>query len=144
MSSTTSTVSLYQEIAQLDQIIFDAYNNCDLSLFKDYFTEDLEFYHDQSGLILTRNKMLEILASTLCGNSEVKTRRELIAGSLEVYPLHNFGAIEIGAHYYYRSINGQPEKLVEKGKFTHIWKKQDNTWKISRVLSYDHQPISQS
>lgn len=143
MPTSASSENLYQEIAHLDNLVFEAYNTCNLSLFKTFFVEDLEFYHDKSGLILTRKKMLDILEATLCGNSEVKTRRELIADSLEVYPLHNFGAIEIGSHYYYQSRQGQTEKLVERAKFTHIWKKENNKWKISRVLSYDHQPMTQ-
>ncbi|MEX2591243.1 MAG: nuclear transport factor 2 family protein [Anditalea sp.] len=143
MPTSTSSKKLYQEIANLDHLAFEAYNTCNLSVFKTFFVKDLEFYHDKSGLILTRKKMLEILETTLCGNSEVKTRRELVADSLEVYPLQNFGAIEIGTHYYFQSKNGQTEKKVEVAKFTHIWKKKDNKWKISRVLSYDHQPIDQ-
>ena len=141
MPISTLSEKLYQEIAHLDNKVFEAYNNCNLSAFKTFFVEDLEFYHDKSGLILTRKKMLEILEATLCGNSGVKTRRELITESLEVYPVENFGAIEIGSHYYYQSINGLPETRVEVAKFTHIWHKRDNLWKITRVLSYDHQSI---
>ena len=110
--------------------------------FKNYFVEDLEFYHDKTGMISSRKSMLEALEVMLCGNSKVKTRRELIEDSLMVYPLDNFGAIQVGEHQYYRSFDGQPEELVEVAKFTHVWKNDETGWKISRVLSYDHQPIS--
>jgi hypothetical protein len=143
MPTSVSSEKLYREIADLDHLVFEAYNSCNLTAFKTFFVEDLEFYHDKSGLILTRKKMIEILEATLCANSEIKTRRELIAESLEVYPLQNFGAIEIGAHYYYQSSPGQTEKRVEMAKFTHIWQYRDNKWQITRVLSYDHQPIVQ-
>ena len=143
MPTAASSEKLYQEIVNLDTLVFEAYNSCNLSVFKTFFVKDLEFYHDKSGLILTRKKMLKILEATLCSNSEVKTRRELIVDSLEVYPLQNFGAIEIGTHYYYQSVNGKPEKKVEVAKFTHIWQKKKNKWKISRVLSYDHQLINE-
>src|SRR5690606_24421817 len=85
----TSTYSrnLYQEIAHLDQIVFEAYNNCNLYVFKTFFAEDLEFYHDKSGLISSREKMLNALETAVFGNRECKTRRELIKDSLEVYPL---------------------------------------------------------
>ena len=141
MTSSTSTERLHQEISELDQTIFNAYNTCNLTVFGTFFVEDLEFYHDKSGLISSRKTMLAALETALCGNSGIKTRRELIPESLKVYPLDNFGAIQVGEHYYYQSRNGQPEKLVEVAKFTHIWKRSDDSWKISRVLSYDHQPI---
>lgn len=141
MTFSTSTENLHQEISQLDQSVFDAYNTCNLKVFETFFVEDLEFYHDRSGLISSRKTMLAALEDSLCGNSGIRTRRELIPESLKVYPLENFGAIQVGEHYYYQSRNGQPEKLVEVAKFTHIWQKSDNSWKIRRVLSYDHQAI---
>ena len=140
MGTSSIPEKLYQEIAYLDRIVFEAYNTCNLSAFKNYFVEDLEFYHDKSGLIQGRKKMLEALETTLWSNKNIMVRRELIPESLEVYPLLNFGAIQIGKHYYYQSINGLPETLVEVAKFTHVWQQKDNEWKICRVLSYDHQP----
>jgi hypothetical protein len=50
--------SLYQNIARLDSIIFDAYNHCALTTMAPYFAPDLEFYHDQSGLSRGREAML--------------------------------------------------------------------------------------
>lgn len=140
MVSSSLTEKLYQEIADLDSMVFEAYNTCNLSTFKEYFVEDLEFYHDKSGLILGRKKMLEALETVLCSNKNIKIRRELIPESLEVYPLLNFGAIQIGKHCYYQSIDGLTETLVEVAKFTHVWHQKDNNWKICRVMSYDHQP----
>lgn len=140
MLTSPITEKLYQEIANLDSIVFEAYNSCNPSAFKEFFVEDLEFYHDKSGLVLGRKKMLEALENTIWSNKNIKMRRELIPESLEVYPLVNFGAIQMGQHYYYQSINGLPENRVEVAKFTHIWHHQENNWKICRVLSYDHQP----
>ena len=60
------------------------------------------------------------------------------AGKLKVYPLNNYGAIEIGVHRFYQLLPGKPEKLVEVSQFTHVWKKEEGGWKLSRVLSYDH------
>lgn len=140
MSISTSSEELYQEIAQLDAIVFEAYNTCDFVAFKEYFVEDLEFYHDRSGLVSSRKVMLEALKASLCDNDGVRIRRELIKDSLRVYPLKNFGAIQVGEHYYYKSTEGQQEQLFEVAKFTHIWKKEGNRWKIMRVMSYDHQP----
>jgi len=138
---TTSSDTLYQEISHLDTQVFEAYNACNLLAFEKYFVEDLEFYHDRTGLILSRKTMITNLSSVLCSDSALRIRRELISESLKVYPLENFGAIQIGEHYYYHSLDGLDEKKVEVAKFTHIWKKENDEWKISRVMSYDHQPV---
>src|SRR5213080_4718275 len=39
---------LFRTIASLDDALFDSYNRCDLEKFLTFFTDDLEFYHDQS------------------------------------------------------------------------------------------------
>ena len=140
MPNSTSSESLYQIIAGLDANVFEAYNACNLSEFKNYFVDDLEFYHDKSGLICSRQTMLDALSLMLCGDDKVRTRRELIKDSLQIYPIDNFGAIQVGEHQYFKSFNGQPEQLVEVAKFTHIWRNDDTGWKITRVMSYDHQP----
>jgi hypothetical protein len=46
--------------------------------------------------------------------------------------------VEIGVHRFYQLLPGKPEKLVEVSQFTHVWKKEESGWKLSRVLSYDH------
>lgn len=140
MPNSTSSENLYQTIAELDSIVFEAYNSCNLSDFANYFVEDLEFYHDKSGMISSRKTMLEALNLMLCDDEKVRTRRELIKGSLKVYPIDNFGAIQIGEHQYFKSFDGQPEQLVEVAKFTHIWRNDKMGWRITRVMSYDHQP----
>lgn len=65
-------------------------------------------------------------------------RRELSKSSLEVYPIKDFGAIEIGTHNFYQTDKEQPERLVAQPKFMHIWKKEGDVWKIVKVVSYDH------
>ena len=41
---------LFQTIQLLDTKLFDAYNHCDLEKFGSLLADDLEFYHDKSGL----------------------------------------------------------------------------------------------
>ena len=65
-----------------------------------------------------------------------KLTRQLVQGSLEVYPIKDYGAIEIGTHQFRHIENGKEE--IGTFKFLMIWKKTDNLWKISRVISYDH------
>ena len=68
-------------------------------------------------------------------------RRELLKQSLEVYPLPNYGALEVGKHNFYRTLPGQKEKLTTVAKFMNIWQKKNGEWKISRIISYDHKAV---
>lgn len=42
---------LYNEIAAMDTQLFEAFNAKDMSKFKPQFTEDLEWYQDNGGLL---------------------------------------------------------------------------------------------
>ena len=68
-------------------------------------------------------------------------RRELVKGSLEVYPISNYGAVEIGVHNFYRTLTGQKEKLTTVAKFMNIWQEKNGHWKISRIISYVHEEM---
>ena len=127
---------LYRTVAGLDTTLFDAFNGCDLKVMGDIVTEDLEFYHDRTGLERGRGPFVEAIRNNICG----KVRRELIAGTLEVYPLADFGAVEIGTHRFcdarrYKVCD--PQKSGD-AKFAMIWQKTAAGWKLSRVISYDH------
>ena len=124
---------LYKEIARMDSILFDAFNNQNLEKFKTLFDADLEFYHDISGLT-GYEKNMEMFKSTIEKNNGL--RRELVKGSLEVYPVKDFGAIQIGSHQFCHPENGKQDCGVFK--FVHIWQKKDGQWKITRVISYGH------
>ena len=126
-------VKLYKEIAHLDSVVFNAFNTRDIELFKTLFTGDLEFYHDKGGLT-GYNHTIDFMISTAKNNNNLK--RELIAGSLEVYPIPGYGAMEIGSHKFCHTENGKED--CGTFKFVHIWQKKDGAWKISRVVSYDH------
>jgi hypothetical protein len=68
----------------------------------------------------------------------IKVRRELIKSSLEVYPIGNYGAIEVGSHQFYFKHKGEAERLGGTYKFLHVWQLKDGAWKISRIVSYGH------
>lgn len=128
---------LLKTISSLDTQVFDAYNRCDLEKLATYFTEDLEFYHDQSGLSRTRQEMIDGVRKYVCG----KARRDLVPGTLEVYPLKNFGTVEIGAHRFCdpNKFKTCGEKDSGIAKFVMLWQHQDGgAWKITRVISFDH------
>jgi hypothetical protein len=64
-------------------------------------------------------------------------RRELVPGTLEVYPIANYGAVEIGVHRFLHPGN---IKDVGEAKFILLWQRNDGVWKVSRVISFDHHP----
>ena len=125
---------LYDTIKQLDSMLYTAYNERKLPQLMQFFSPDLEFYHDITGKTNYQNN-LERFSTNF--KKSTKMRRVLQKGSLEVYPIEGFGAIQMGIHHFYATDNGE-EKLVGQPKFMHIWKRQGKDWKIVRIVSYDH------
>jgi hypothetical protein len=125
--------SLYTQISHMDEVLFNAFNHRDIQTFKNLFTTDLEFYHDKGGFT-DYDYTIRSLENTAAVNNGL--RRDLVPGSLEVYPIPNYGAMEIGAHKFCHTENGKLD--CGTFKFVHIWKKVGNEWKISRVVSYGH------
>jgi hypothetical protein len=123
-----------------DSIFWAAYNACDEATIIAYFTEDVEFYHDKSGLTTGSATLAAAIKKGLCGNPDFRLRREAVEGTVKVYPLGNYGAIISGDHFFYINEKGQEERVDGLAKFTHVWLNKDNTWRMARVLSYDHGP----
>jgi hypothetical protein len=130
LESIKSQEELTQAITALDKQLFDAYNTCNIEKLGTLVTDDLEFYHDKTGLAVGKQVFLDAIKKNICG----KVTRELVQGSLEVYPLHGYGAVEIGVHRF----RHPGDSDVGEAKFIHLWQYKDGAWKISRVISYDH------
>lgn len=130
--SEMSQDELFHTIKNLDAELFDAYNRCELQKFGSFFPEHLEFYHDQGGLVATtREQLLSAVKQNICG----KVHRELVKGTLEVYPMKGYGAVELGTHRF-----SHPGIDTDEGdaKFVHLWKYENGKWLVTRVISYDH------
>jgi len=128
---------LFQTVQSLDTKLFDAYNHCDLQKFGSMLTDDLEFYHDQSGLSRGRQAIVEAVKNNICG----KVTRELVPGTLEVYPIANFGAVEMGVHRFHHPGQENTEPVGE-AKFTQLWQNKDGVWKLALVISFDHHSLA--
>lgn len=128
--------SLSETLTRLDAEVFDAYNRCDVARFAALFEDDVEFYHDQSGLSTGKAPLLEALKKNICG----KVRRELVPGSLEVHELKGFGAVQMGVHRFLHP-GREVEDGVGEARFIHVWRLRDGVWRISRVISYDHHGV---
>jgi len=144
--------ALYDEIAAVDSELFRAANGCDLVKLGSMVDDGLEFYHDEAGLMIGKQLFLNSVKNNTCG----VMIRELVAGSLEVYPIKGFGAIELGVHRFHhpghekewpgaRDLGmtrfldlGAAEWPVGQAKFLHIWRKDQIGWTLVRVVSYAH------
>ena len=137
---------LYKTLKFNDSLLFDVgFNTCNLNAFENLLAEDLEFYHDKSGITETKAAFISSFKKGICGNPNFKSRRELLPETLEVFPLYNngilYGALQKGVHRFFESMDGKPETKGSTAMFTHLWLLQETGWKIKRVLSYNHQII---
>src|SRR5215469_15503485 len=124
---------LAQAITLLDKQLFDAYNTCDIDKLGAMVADDLEFYHDKTGLAVGRQVFVDAIKNNICG----KVTRELVPGTLEVYPIADYGAVEIGVHRFHHP--GEPGNIGE-AKFITLWHQKDGKWLVTRVISFDHHP----
>lgn len=124
---------LVNEISQMDKILFDAFNSCDLKAMSDIFSKDLEFYHDKTGV---SNYEQTMSSSKSNCDKNLGLQRKLVKESLKVFPIKNFGAIQEASHQFCHMENGKND--CGTFKFIHIWKKENQNWKLVRVVSYDH------
>jgi len=132
---TYSPVSkeLYDTILHMDSVLFNAFNSQDIDKIKTMFTEDLEFYHDKGGLSSYQENMV---AFKNIFNQNNGLNRKLVPGSMEVYPIKEYGAVQTGMHRFCHMENGRED--CGTFKFVHLWQKKDSAWKITRIISYDH------
>lgn len=126
-----------------DSILFEiTFNKCQLSPLEKLISEDFEFYHDKSGILNSKREFINNLKKGICNpENKFKVKRTLLPNSLEVYPLYDDGvlyaAIQQGSHSFSETYEG---KTIpgSTAKFTHLWIKYEDRWKLKRVLSYDH------
>jgi hypothetical protein len=120
---------LYNTIVHMDSVYFTAYNTCDMEKQAAMYSDSIEFYHDKGGLQTSKQALLDALKKNICG----KVTRVLVPGSIEVYPIAGFGAVEIGLH---RFINHQESETPSKpDKFIMVWRLRNGKWQITRVIS---------
>lgn len=127
--------SLETTIAALDSAVFDAFNRCadpaQLQAHARFFAPDVEFYHDTGGVTWTREAMIANTRQHACGHYT----RQLVPGSLRVWPVRDFGAIAQGVH---RFCQAGAARCEGEADFVMVWRQRDGQWQVTRVLSYGH------
>lgn len=126
---------LYQTIAHMDSVMFNAFNSRNLEVMKTLFAPDVEFYNDGKG-VTGYDATMAGFKGIFENKQAADLRRDLIKESLEVYPMPGFGAIEMGTHRFTHTENGKP--IIGVMKFVHVWQLKDGQWKVTRVVSVGH------
>ncbi len=127
---------LVKEISQADRSLFDAFDTCDVDAYASFLSPGIEFYHDKGGESGYQYQLDSLRQR--CGEGLV-LRRELVPDSLVINPAPGFGAIEAGTHRFYSRQKDGSEHLDATARFTEIWTKASGSWKLVRVISYDHE-----
>jgi ketosteroid isomerase-like protein len=131
--ATGDVGQLRDTIVRMDRKMFAAFNAHDVDALMRLFADDLEFFQDNDGLKDYQRCSGDLKALFASGTN---INRELVPDSLEVYPIKDYGAIEIGTHRFCHKENGAIE--CASFKFVMIWRKSGESWKVSRVVSYGH------
>ena len=134
-SSIVAHTPLYDTITMLDSALFVAFNAHDARQLSTWFTKDLEFYHDKDGLAGFDTTMAHF-RGLFERNTDTGLRRVIVPGSLEVYPLGGFGALEVCSHRFCHTENGKEDCGTFKNVM--VWVRDSSGWHVSRVISYDH------
>jgi len=125
---------LFETIARADTAVFDAFNAHDVTRLMALFTDDLEFYDDGDGAPKGASQVKEDFENLFARVPDL--HRQLVPGTMEVYPLEGYGAIEVGEHRFCHEENGKAD--CGTTKFSMVWRHVGDKWKLSRVLSYAH------
>lgn len=133
---------LYKKIESLDSVMFSVVYKCDVQMIESFFTADLEFYHDKGGLTKSRAAFMDMQQKNFCGNHPFYLRREPVPGTMKVFPMDNYGAVQTGEHVFYIKGADGKEILDGRAKYVHLWKFEQAQWRIARVISYDHGPAA--
>lgn len=141
-STDIETQKLKGTILHLDSLFWKAYNECDTLNYDRFFTDDVKFYHDKGGITDGKTALIASIRNNVCGNKNQRVRREAVNGAVEVHPMRKgniiYGAIISGEHYFYITETNKPEKREGLARFAHLWLLNNNEWKMSLILSYDH------
>lgn len=148
---TVSTLSYAQEardselfltMKTQDSLLFTkGFNLCDIAYLEKTVSNDLKFYHDQSGF-QDREVFFKNVRENICSTPDKKPIRKVDENSLVVYPLYDngvlYGAVQHGVHDFYIKEVGKEDTWTSRGDFTHVWILKGAVWQLDNVLSYNH------
>ena len=130
---------LFTTLKAKDSLLFElGFNQCNLYQMEKLVLDGIEFYHDRDGITKSKKHFINSVKENLCFSGKNVIKRILDKASLEVFPLYKgdnlYGALQTGIHSFGNT----------KANFSHIWLLENNEWKISRVISYNHRQEKKS
>ncbi len=125
-----------------DAAFWRAFNQCDAATMGKLLADDVEFYHDKTGLTQGKKAVVRSLMKGPCGTPGLNVRREIVAASVTVDPVPGHGAIVSGVHSFYAKQGDAAEQLDGHARFSIVWRKMGARWEMRRVLSYAHCPAA--
>lgn len=129
---------LFDALAQMDRALFEAsFDTCDATKANAIFADDVEFYHDQTGLAVGEQVRENTRRLTAACPGRRGVKRTLVPGSLRVFPIHRYGAVQIGVHRF----DERGADTSTLARFVNLWRLQDGRWRLARVLSLDHRAV---
>ncbi|MBO9621649.1 MAG: DUF4440 domain-containing protein [Sphingomonas sp.] len=123
-----------------DDAFWRAFNACDAASMARWFSEDVEFYHDLTGLTRGRAATVASLLKGPCGTPGLHLRRALVDGSMRFQAIPGYGAMLTGEHLFHARQGDTPERPATLARFLVIWQHQAGGWAMTRIVSYDHRP----
>lgn len=124
--------SLDAQIRAMDDSLTARFNAHNADALMSLFTSDVEFYHDVQGL-QDYKAVSAGFHGLFASGSDIRRER---VGTLEVYPLRDYGAIEVGEHRFCHTEGTRQE--CGTFQFVQVWRLGSSGWKIARVVSYGH------
>lgn len=141
LAAWSALASDEQAVRDADARYWQTFNACDLTAMDGLFTEDVEFYHDKTGLTSSKAAVIDSLRKGPCADPQMQLRREQVEGSLRFHPLAGGYALLSGMHRFYAREAAKPERLDGQAEFTNLWQSVDGHWRMRRVFSYAHGPV---
>ncbi|MES2616727.1 MAG: serine hydrolase [Bacteroidota bacterium] len=138
----SNSLKLYDIIKEKDSLLFNiGFNTCDIKQFEILLSDNFEFYHDQTGITISKQAFISDIKNGLCQLS-YKPKRVLDASKMAVFPLMKdgviYGAIQTGVHSFLAIEENNTAYITSIAKFNHVWILEGSEWKLSKGFSYDH------
>ncbi len=98
-ASQNANDTLFSVLKYKDSLLFNVgFNHCNTSIFENLLSDNFEFYHDEAGATLSKEKFIADFKQNVCGLN-YKAKRVLDPASLSVYPLYRQPPIELTSRH---------------------------------------------
>jgi len=144
-AAESASPDMSEQVLAAESALYRAvFDDCDADALSRLVAPEMEFFHDKGGLVAKSGAEFVAAIRGSCANqragAEVKTRRELLAGSVAVYRMGSYGALAVGRHRFFHLPAGKPEEATEHARFANLWRLEGGRWLLARVFSFEHLP----